>query len=660
MKRMAILLATTISCLRGQTVRDTALMQPDFPDVDSEILDDASSDELRAERLADLEAHPLDLNHASVDDLQQIPGVDASLATEIVQRRAQHPYGRLGELLHAPAMTMDRLKTIQRFVAVYSEGDVSANRLEVRGRGLRNAENDGASDEMALEPWKNKVRFLMARQLIPYSTGAGLKVDAGLASNGEGRDGILRTVSAWFGRLQLATPGIMVAAGEYLVESGRGLVFWRPYARERAYGSGASTENGRGFIPTVSATEESSLRGLACGWRDESVQVDFFNSTRSYGARVDPAQRIVSLTGVGLSALSREPTTACAVQERIIGGRIRLATGSAMRLEVSGNASWWSHAFGFASRELSVAGASVVYRAEDAGGGAGEVALSGAGKSAGVVGAWLVPSSWMRFSVDFRWYDHGFVSIHGNGPSAGRRQGQAEQGFCAGFDIIPVNQLSLSLRADQFTMGPAPVWNAVPWSGHDVALDLRADVGTKTSVRLQYRDRRTQTSSPSASTDEESDGWSEQVRKALRVSLRHSVRGTLQLETKMQWATSLRVQPAGRGVGFMIGQDFGIVPVWWARLRGGIAVFETNGSDGRLYDREVDLRGLPGLVPMSGRGIRWHFLAAVRITRGLDLSAKYVQTVKNESASRPTANPFLDDVRVINLGLQLDATIGIP
>lgn len=71
----------------------------------------------------------VNVNTASAEELQSIPGVDQALAQNIISyREANGPFGSVDELVNVQGMDQDRLNSIRSFVSV--EGQPGASPME--------------------------------------------------------------------------------------------------------------------------------------------------------------------------------------------------------------------------------------------------------------------------------------------------------------------------------------------------------------------------------------------------------------------------------------------------------------------------------------------------------------------------------------------------
>jgi hypothetical protein len=76
-----------------------------------------------------------------------------------------------------------------------------------------------------------------------------------------------------------------------------------------------------------------------------------------------------------------------------------------------------------------------------------------------------------------------------------------------------------------------------------------------------------------------------------------------------------------------------------------LAFFDTDSYDSRVYEFESEVRGTVSNPALYGRGRRWYVVVRYSLLGGLDISAKYSQT-------------YRDDLKVIGSGLdQIDGNV---
>lgn len=62
--------------------------------------------------------HPVDLNHAKVSDLMQLPGVGKSRAAAILEARTKRPFRRVQDLLRVRGFGTKRFLQVKPYVVV--------------------------------------------------------------------------------------------------------------------------------------------------------------------------------------------------------------------------------------------------------------------------------------------------------------------------------------------------------------------------------------------------------------------------------------------------------------------------------------------------------------------------------------------------------------
>lgn len=91
----------------------------------------ASAQDDAAEAPAPADDAPVDLNTASEEELQRLPGVGPSRAAAIVERRAQRPFRRIEEIMLVRGIGR---ATFRRLRPMLTVGDVRATPPRTRAR----------------------------------------------------------------------------------------------------------------------------------------------------------------------------------------------------------------------------------------------------------------------------------------------------------------------------------------------------------------------------------------------------------------------------------------------------------------------------------------------------------------------------------------------
>lgn len=575
------------------------------------------------ERLAWLHEHPLDINRASIPELLTIPGISAEEADSIAALRKElHHFSSWHQLDFPGTDGMPLAEKLQPYGIIITPGhSLPFPRIALTSRLTKDLQpRRGFLDgSYSGSPIKNYARvFLEPGQGL---SGGGLfEKDAGEAS----RYGFV----SGFLAIHDAGPVENAVIGDFVVEAGQGLVFWR--GTTVAKGGGAVNgiqRTGSGARPYHSTDESRFFRGAAftitTGRRTRLLA---FYSGRALSAGTDDAGAVTSLDASGLFRTTGEVSKRGALFERTIGGSFRTEIRG-IGIGVQFCHSLFDRPF-VAETPLDFAGPRAVVAGFDVSATVrqvslfGEIAASGSHTVAGVAGAILRVPRTVDVAILHRRYPPAFTSVHG---SAFGERGQNEQGTYFGVRVPVAAGLVLSGYADQFSFPWRTPTNPFPSSGTDLAADAEFRVNRSTVVSMRYRRKRTTTSETRLDQflreDHQQVGNDHQrVRAGLSWQLSHAFRFRERIEVN---AVGQSGGPTDRGV--LVYHDLHILPAEGLSVDARMVFFGTDSYDARMYEFENDLPGVYANPPLSGRGVRWYLLVSYR-TSWCTLSSRYAET----------------------------------
>lgn len=653
---------TALAQTRPDTV--SALPEAAFEEIDER------GDALQlAELLADLTAHPLDLNTADAEALSQIPALGPAQAQAIVRYRAeQGPFLSLSALAAVPDLSAETVRDAAPYLQLGAPSPATppllaglrldglhrvGRRLEL-GRGY-NAD----APRYAGSPYRLYTRLrLRAARLRAALT---LEKDPGEAFvwDPSGRTYGFDHVTAHVA-LHDVGPVTTLILGDYVATVGQGLVFWRG----TAFGKSRSpvrplVRAGRGLLPYASTDENRFLRGLAVTFRlRQGLRASLFASRRRLDARLLSADttavsafadrpEAVSLAQTGLHRTATERAQKDAVRETLLGGVVAIRTG---RFEggIAGYRSRFAPPFGagtapherfrFDRAQATLLGA---YGAASLGPVYlfGEAARSDQGTVAGLAGLHLRMPRDTEAVLLARHYPPAFVSLHGYG--FGERNGttQNETGLYAGFALPIGPRWHLAAYFDLYRY---------PWLRFGVP---RPSSGYEARLVLEYRPRRWLSAYGQARTETREvgtaypdgagrllDGLQRETRQSLRFHADYRFGPRLRLRVRLEGVRFVAGAAPAR-FGLLIYQDVRWHPAARLRLDARLALFDTNAFGARVFAYEDDLRYSFAVPAFSGRGQRAYVVLRWDFASRLSLEAK-------------AATTRFEDVREVGSGLE--------
>jgi hypothetical protein len=638
--------------LMQDTVVNRAEFDERFPiELTGEMTDDAVGSALM-ETLDWIRMHPYDLNSISLEELLSIPCVTLSGAQAVLEFRGNGgrfsspdqllTIGGGGQRLHAALVPFV-------FVAGSRTRGSTRHRVSLRCRAIEETSADPGTPGSPL-------RFLS--RLVLEENG-GLEA-GGVFSKGAGE----RTADAFIsGYAAVRGLGCVTdfLAGDYELESGQGLVFWRGPTAVRNLWS-LRVREGLAIVPHRSSDETRFLRGLAIAasvkerWRG----VLFF-SDRSYGANVDSG-------GEATGFFRGEYSTAWnvakkdALRERLFGIRGEYSCAGVLTAGCTVYRSSFDRSFTPADR-MRFSGDRAVVGGADVSGRFGVLSLSGecafmrGGAHAFLWSIALVPGGTHMLMIRCRDYQPEYDNPHacGEGEEGETRN---ERGVTAALRLLPSSGSRLECFVDVFEH-PWPTPRApLPRRGVELTVSVESAIlrGGTLSVRCSRK------SSYDHLTSE--DLWGRIVRSAggreeshYRCEISCRAGNRLGFSTTVEYAGVST--PGGEALhGILLGGDLCVILRSFVSLDTRFSLFHTDGYGACLYEYESGLPGLISLPPLYGHGLRWYMRLRCTPAQWADLAIRYAATVK-EAFVGVTA-PFHETPAGCTAQIGVQADIRLP
>ncbi len=617
-----------------------------------------------ADQLDWLTDHPINLNTATKKDLASIPILTpAEIDAIIGARRKVTRFASVEHLAFIDDVGETVLSKIRPFVYVPTEGKAYSPGLRFISRVTRDLQpREGfQSGAYVGSPIKNYSRMTY-EQSENVQAGVLVEKDAGEKLI----DGFVS------GYANVHDVGFVTNAvvGDYVVEAGQGLVFWRA----SAYGKGSETmsivkKNGRTVQPYRSADEFNFFRGVAAttsvDFGESRLNLTALFSRRSLAASSDSAS-FTSFYEAGLFRTELEIKKQATVTEKLVGGRVEFEStedwtvGATFYRTSFSKPTAPSRTFEFSGSSSSAVGIDAMVHLGWVSPRLsqmtlfGEAASVGPKSASGVVGAIVNLTRSTSAVFVYRDYSPGFASLHASGFGE-RSDTKNERGFYVGVDARPAKGLRVSAYLDHFSFPWRTFDNPLPSSGRDFLLQADASVTKALGLSARYSNKQTET------VETLSDDLARETR--LQVDRRQQ-----KLRFTGSYQASKRIRLRGRieatlvthdmsGVtekGFLFYQDLQCVLSPQLKAEARLAFFDTESYESRLYEYENDLRGVFANPALYGKGRRWYVLIHWKIADAVDISAKYSATQKEGVATLGSGDSEIRNDIDNRLGLQVD------
>lgn len=459
--------------------------------------------------------------------------------------------------------------------------------------------------------------------------------------------------------LRVRGSGLVRAAlvGDYVVEAGQGLLLWRG----RGVGTGADVaapvvRAARGVIPSVTASEDASLRGVAVVLGVAGAEARLFVSRRELSAILDE-ERVVSFAQGGYFRTGREIARRANTTERVAGLSVRIpladgweATGNAVRADFS--------------RELLRSGPGGAARRIDGvsgayGGSLGAWRLFGEWGStgdalAGASGLNYRPSRDLTVVAAYHHYGPGALSPHGV-PVGGGDELTAENGLYAAARVSVTRGARLSALIDRAIRPPGP-GGAFSEAATRTFVQLDAAVARRARLTARYAEARFDGVTVRRVRGLPAYWPVTEVRRSLRLTLDHQTAWGLRTRSRLElsgaWPGS-----GGRAGGVVFSEQASGGAGTSLRYALFVAFFRVDSYDARIALAEPALVGESASAILVGRGMRYGALVRWAPEKSVALSARCVVRTRDDLRRLGSGADEVPGNRESTLELQVDLAL---
>lgn len=627
--------------------------------------------------LEGMQEDPLDLNGATTAELEQIPSLSPLVAFRIVSRRTVEPFQKVEDLSKVEGVTPEILRAIDPFVTVkrkslFTTGD--ARQVHLRTRAVRSSfGTSGASNGPYSGSPEKLYSKIVARigglqsndpSEIRKAQPENPSLLLGLVTEKDpGERNYLDFVS---GHLCATIPSLSArfVLGDFLLEAGQGLVFWRPMGFSKGSEATANVaRNGGGVRPSLSSDQAWLFRGAAANLEFNICLISLFYSIKPFDARIDAEGVVTRFDVDGLHRTEAEMQGRNKVTEKAYGARIGLNLVEGLMIGASGIVSTFDRmvslpgAFGFHGDRCSAVGLDASYTQSSMRIFA-EVAQDYNMARSGVFGVLISPRAGASLALLARFYPSDFKSLHGSGFSENGSNNENESGVYCGLSYRPCSWLSLSAFYDQFMFPWRTTRALFPSNGNEVLVraEMNPDRRMNLELRLRHKEK------PASNLVIGPFGLSQ---KCDDTRGQRNYRATLTAGSSesLRWRSRIEVvevkYPArwSRETGMLAYQDFSFVPIQRLSVTIRAIAFDTDTYDSRVYEFEEEVPGTYQNPALYGKGLRWYIIGRYDYGRRMSLSLKYSQTRREEP--RNTAYPGevvvngIDDRLAVQIDIRL-------
>lgn len=458
---------------------------------------------------------------------------------------------------------------------------------------------------------------------VRESEGDGYSIAGGLVTEKDAGERFTDSFTAGYLQLDLLAFGANLLLGDFVVESGRGLMLWRSSGIRKGgdiVGPGKSKESS---IRPYRSTEENHFFRGAAGRKDLGpVSIVGFISRKWLNGSTNADGIVTSLDSDGLFRTESEASTLRAMREVTIGGAISIRPIEGILASLKGLRSSFDRAIDlsrqkdFSGKDAGIVAADLIVRT-------GTVSISGEaardkkGSVAGSLGLYLAPSPVLSAVVAARAYPASFNSLHGF-PLSEVGPPEGEEGLYIGANIRLSGDIKISFFYDLYVLS-----NRFPFrsEGEEFFARWRMKIRKKWEVAIEYKRQ----NKPGTFDSEEKEVHHARAGRAIqdryRVSLYAAAVGALRWQTRIE-ATVRKVERRGREYGYHAFQEIRWQALPSLRVSFRLTVFETKSYETRMFAFEPDVPGGLSNLPLWGSGSRAYLLFEYAASEEIRLCGK--------------------------------------
>ena len=623
--------------------------------------------------LSEFIKHPLNLNLATKEQLQELALLDEDKISALLSHIAKH--GKLlclEEIQSIAGFDLSTIQAIRPFVCVYNTSPIKGalpaklspylrhSFLMRYSRTLQHQDGFIAASDGEPPTYLGSPDKLLARYRFSirnnFSVGLLAEKDAGESL---GRPDFLSAYvflksEGWLRR---------IAIGDYRLSYGQGLLCWSGFSGGKSAEMMSIRKNAEGIRPYTSTDENAYQRGAALAFGKGPFQLDVFGSKHSVDANVLARDSITgralivsALQTSGYHRTESECADLHALTVTRFGGHAGLSTRplqlgltwvktdmSAMLLPglqpyqrfAPQGQSWINGSFDY----------SLFLRNFTFFGECGKMQDGGMA----VVNGFLIALH-PNFSLSMlqRDYVRNYVSFtaRGAGESADTRN---EQGLLMGWTWKLNEAWTLNGYCDRYRFPWLKYGVPASSGGVDGLVQLGYVPSKKTSMDLRWRQESKE--EQAQLQDVEVPGLQSSVLKHLRFQVSQQLSPSFQVRSRADYTTRLKRGESMHGV--LMTQDLLFKPLSGPcsfNLR--YALFEVDDYDARIYVYENDVLYSYSMTAFYGRGLRWYANLRIRLRRGVDVWINYSSTLYTDRREISSGPDRIDGSRRSEIAVQ--------
>jgi len=597
-------------------IEELAERQTEYSDI-SELL----------EMLAEFEQHPIQLNHATAEQLAVLPWISNVLAAAIIDYRSQiGKFNAIEELTQVNSMNPDLIPILSKYITVSPPKIARHFFISTKTRLSRKLEESVGLKQGTYFPSPIKA---YNRFIVNY----GNSLRLGILLEKDSGERRLDDLKLYFFSYRDKLNRNKLIFGNYRLEFAQGLIFGSPYGyykgNDPIY---PAKRRGRNLLEYMLVDENASLYGISGQFCFEIYQFYCFFSSNKLDATLNSNGAFSNFYTTGYHRTSSELARKDRLSERLIGSRFNVKPAPYFSIGVTYYRSLFDRSaitrepcFSFKGNVNELIG--IDYNLT-----VGQFNLFGElarsrNNGTGLLTGILLDVDPVELVILARNYSKNFISFHGNSFAEHGDHPQNEQGIYFGFQFNPLKNLKLSIYFDQFKFPWPTYFVPMPSTGKDFFVKVENNPIKNLQLSLKFK------STQKECYIDKSKSIIPRNKKNLRFQLDFQPWNVIKFRHRIEktWVTyqfnrQIQTCYADHFEGILLYQDiifrlnknFDIV----ARM----TLFDADSYESRLYQFEHDVPGMLTNHMLYGMGNRWYIKIQWKVKTIIKISLKFSST----------------------------------
>ena len=595
------------------------------------------------EMIGEFADKPLDINTVDENELLKIPGMNAQIVQEIVQRRALQPYTNITQIKSLNGITPEQYVIFRKCLCIKKGKNASVQITERLGKELQEKQGFTNGNYMG-NPYATQTRITGYLPLPSSSSkqilsdirfGCAMKKDAGEYF----RYGILKG----FTEFSIPSLSTAVLVGDYCVHAGEGIIFGVPsFVTSAPTITSLQLVRKTGALSRLSTSAEWNLRGLALTFQKYRINATALYSNQFYHGSINNDSVYSTFDKSGYFRTSNDLKKRNALNEHLIGLVIETKPMDSFAVGGAFYHSKYNRAIAVPTRMLDTVNSiwcySVYTRIQSSSFNVSVESGFDYHRRCALCGRMLFqPDEATTMMLMMRKYPEYFLTLHGNAIISSGNEVRNESGVTIGVFRKFNEKLSTQLLYDQYRNKEKNFLSLSQGQLFNMQILYQMNANYELNFRFRFREGDVMAKVIDSYGREIAVQCVHRIENYRVKFIYRPLRGWA-LKSNIDYVTSHSTESNGTANGINVSQGLQCSPFPFLSFETCVNVFETDSYESRLYSYESNLPGYSTSALLYGEGVRWYMIINVHPTKKISFHCKYTQNAKDGVTSYGSGN----------------------